>query len=195
MKSIKLPFVAIGLVALVFLSACSTPGGYEPDKYRVPEGSTVELKQALQFPGRSARVYIQFGETVRRKHVNEWEPFCSFGLNRNRDGEPLAREVGPTTFTVRSMQVGVDIARRGDDAPGGGGMAAGAEPLLVAGLFGNDGPGGTPWPYLYITRMELFSDREPQVDDLTCAVNGAPPDRNLTVDEIRGALGDIVRIE
>lgn len=195
MKSIKWPFVAIGVVGLASLSACSTPGWYEADKYRVPEGSTVELRQALQFPGRSARVYIQFGETVRRQHVNEWEPFCSFGLNKNRDGEPLAREVGPTTFTVRSTQVGVDIAWRDDDAPSAQGMAAGSEPLLVAGLSGNNSPGGTPWPYVYITRMELFSDQEPQVDDLTCAVNGAPPDRNLTVDEIRGALGDIVRIE
>ncbi|HSH43101.1 MAG TPA: hypothetical protein VK973_13325, partial [Arenicellales bacterium] len=148
----------------------------------------LELLRTLEFPGRSARVYIQDGETSRRKHVNEWAPYCSFGLNRKRDGEALVREIPPGVFTIRRTSVGVEIASAGEDAgdPGGG--------IRVAGLFGNGGPGGTPWPYRYTTTMELYSERSPQLDDLTCAVKGGPPDRNLTREEIRRALDGIARI-
>lgn len=184
MKTVKSMLYAAVSLALASLTACTATGGYDPAKYRVPDGSKLELTQTLRFPGRSARVYMQFGETVRRSHVNEWEPYCSFGLDRTRDGKPLAREVGPAVFSVRKTHVGVEIAQNSD-----------GEPIVVAGLFGDGGPGGPPWPYRYVTRMELFSEQEPQVDDLTCAVQGAPPDRNLTGDEIRAALGDIARIE
>lgn len=192
MRNTRLTFAVVGFVAAATLTACSVPGGYRPADYRIPDGASVELMQTLRFPGRSARVYIQFGQTLRRNDVNEWQPYCSFGLNRDRDGQPLVREVGPTVFTVRKSEVGVEIARNSDDDGPAGSIDDGG--IVVAGQLGGGDPGGTPWPYVYYTRMELYSAQQPQVDDLTCEVKGEPPDRNLKVDDIRGALGDIARI-
>lgn len=192
MNNTKLTFAAVGFLAAAALTACAVPGGYQPAKYRIPDGASVELMQTLQFSGRSARVYIQFGETLRRNDVNEWEPYCSFGLNRNRDGRSLVREIEPTVFTVRESRTGVEIARRPDDTGPAGSIDD--RRIVVAGLFGGGDPGGTPWPYVYYTKMELYSAQQPQVDDLTCEVKGGASERNLTVDDIRGALGDIARI-
>jgi len=186
----RLTTLAVGCAAAAALTACSVPGGYQTASYRVPDGGKLELKQTLRFPGRSARVYIQYGGFVRRKNVNEWEPYCSFGLDRSRDGKPLVREVPPTVFTVRKTQIGTDIAYE----PGAPDGVIPGRPLRVAGLFGGEGPGGTPWPYVHFTKMELFSERQPQVDDLTCAVKGSPVDRNLTLDAIQGAMGEIALI-
>lgn len=194
MNPAKLTFCIAGCLALASLAACSSMGGYQSDRYRVPDGSEVELMQTLEFPGRSARSYIQFGEPVRRSDVNEWEPYCSFGLNRKRDDQPLAQEVTPTVFTVRKTQIGVDVAWSSEDQEPG--IRGDVQPILVAGLFGGGGrdASGTPSLYFYYTRMELYSDRQPQVDDLTCTFRGSPVDRNLTVDDIRDTLGGMARI-
>lgn len=188
MNTGRLIAAAAGGLLLITLTACTTMGGPQSSTYRFDDGTRLELLRTLEFPGRSARVYIQDGETVRRKNVNEWAPYCSFGLNRKRDGESLAREIPPGMFTIRRSSVGVEIASGAEDSgdPGRG--------IRVAGLFGNGGPGGTPWPYRYITKMELYSKESPQLDDLTCAVKGAPPDRNLTRDDIRRVLDGIARI-
>lgn len=194
MNTARLTRCIAGCLALASLTACSSTGGYQSDRYRVPDGSEVELMQTLEFPGRSARSYIQFGEPVRRNDVNEWEPYCSFGLNRKRDDQPLAREVTPTVFTVRKTHIGVDVAWSSEEPEPG--TRGGGRPIQVAGLSGGGGrdASGTPSLYFYYTRMELYSDRQPQVDDLTCTFRGSPVDRNLTVDDIRDTLGGVVRI-
>lgn len=177
-----------------FLAACAATGENQPAGQRITEGARVELNQTLHFPGRSARAYIQFGETLRRNDVNEWAPYCSFGLNRHRDGAPLVREVQPTTFTVSDWRSGVDVSLVPDDAgdPGPAGLIR-DRGIMVAGEFGG-GRGGTPALHIYYTTMSLYSEQQPQVDDLTCAFRGAPQDRTLTVEEIRRALGDFARL-
>lgn len=185
---------AAGYLALVSVAACSSTGQYKPAGSRIPEGATVELTQTLQFPGRSTRVYIQFGETLRgRVDVNDWEPYCSFGLERSRDGEALVREVSPTTFEVTQSRVGVEVSW----SPGDGeddGLINDRE-IVVAGAFGGGGgPSGTPSFHIYFTSLQLYSSQQPQVDDLTCAYRGSSVDRYLTVEEIQSTLGGIARI-
>ncbi|MDZ7840256.1 MAG: hypothetical protein U5R46_05470 [Gammaproteobacteria bacterium] len=182
---------AAALCMPVFLGACAATGENQSAGQRVADGTRVELNQPLRFPGRSARAYVQFGETLRRNDVNEWAPYCSFGLNRNRDGAPLVREVGPTTFTVSDSRSGVDVSLVPDDA-GPAGLIR-DRGIMVAGQFGG-GRGGTPALHIYYTTMSLYSEQQPQVDDLTCAYRGSLPDRNLTVEEIRDTLGDIARL-
>lgn len=180
----------VGLVA-VLLAACSTTGGYQ---YRPPAGSTVELTQVLKFFPGSLRLYIQYGEVTRWQHLNTWVPYCSFGLTRTRDGRPLTREIHPTRFATGDVRIGVHAAAvpacREEppviDALAGPGIE-------VAGLSGAP-DGGTPWPYRYYTEIELYSAEEPQVDDLTCAFDGGPMDRNLTVEEIGRVLSGIADI-
>jgi len=189
MNTGRLIAAAAGGLSLISIAACTTMGGPQSSTHRFADGTRLELLSTLEFPGRSTRVYIQDGETVRRRNVNEWAPYCSFGLNRKRDGQSLAREIPPGAFTIRRTSVGVEIASGAGDSgdPGRG--------IRVAGLFGNGGPGGTPWPYRYTTKMELYSEQSPQLDDLTCAVKGAPPDRNLTREDIRRVLDGIARID
>lgn len=178
----------------VFLGACAVTGENQSAGQRMTDGARVELNQTLRFPGRSARAYIQFGEVLRRNDVNDWAPYCSFGLNRERDGGHLVREVEPTTFTVRESRSGVDVALAPEDAggPGPAGLIRDRR-IMVAGEFGG-GRGGTPALHIYYTTLTLYSEQQPQVDDLTCAFRGSPQDRNLTVAEIRDTLGDIARL-
>lgn len=184
-----------GFLALASLTACSSTGGYQSDKYRVPDGSQVELTQTLRFPGRSTRTYIQYGETLRRRgDVNEWEPYCSFGLNRSRDGRARTHEVEPTVFTVRGTTIGVDVSSNLEDGDDRGGLID-ERGVLVAGVFGGGGGrAGTPALHYYHTTLQLYSDLQPQVSDLTCTFRGSVVDRNLTVDEIRETLDGVVRI-
>lgn len=181
------------LLALL-LTACSATGGYQSPEYRVPEGTRVELTRVLHFPGRSARIYIQFGGIVRWQDVDQWAPHCSFGLNRKRDGKPLARDIASTVFTVVGSRVWVDVSWNFEqDRPTD---QAGNRETVVADLL-NRGFGhrdDTPSLYIYKTRLTLYSEQEPQVDDLTCAYRGSRTDRNLTMDEIRNTLGNIARI-
>lgn len=183
-----LPLIA-GLVA-----GCTTSGGYNTPEYQLPDGSTVELTETLTLPYRSVRVYIQGGESLRWKSVNRYLPYCSFGLNRNRNNQPLAREIQPTRFTTGDFRLGVearlDPARQPVHVAGADGVSV----LRFAQSAGREGNGGTPWPYTFYTRIELYSDQAPQVDDLTCAYDGDSTDGNLTLDEIRDTLGDLVRL-
>lgn len=183
-----LPLMA-GLIA-----ACTTSGGYNTPEYRLPDGSTVELTQTLKFPYRSARTYIQGGKSMRWKNVNHYLPYCSFGLNRKRNDQPLAREIEPTRFATGDFYIGVEAAA--DRVPavqvaGGSGFDAWR---LASQTAAPEGNGGTPWPYTYYTRIELYSEDAPQVDDLSCAYDGDARDRNLTLDEIRDTLGELVRL-
>lgn len=195
MRMTRLMFHAAGYLALMSVVACSSTGDYRSADSRIPESATVELTQTLQFPGRSTRAYIQFGETLRRRgDVNEWEPYCSFGLNRSRDGEALVREVGPTTFEVTQSRVGVDVARSPGDAGDNDGLIN-DRMIVVAGAFGGGGsPSGTPAFHIYFASLQLYSSQQPQVDDLTCAYRGSSVDRYLTLEEIRSTLGGTARI-
>lgn len=181
--------VLVGAVLSAALTACAGTTGYGASDRGLRTASRVVLAQPLHLPGRAARVYIQYGEVTRHAHLNEWQPYCSFGLDRTRDGEPLVREIRPTVFTVRQSRVGVDVVWQGRDGPSG--AADGA--LRVAGLLG--GGGGTPFPYVYYSELELFAADQPQVDDLSCRVTGGPPRRNLDLEQVREALGEVARVE
>lgn len=193
MRTTRVMLHVAGCLALMSLAACTSMGPYKSAGSRVSEGATVELTRTLQFPGRSTRAYIQFGEPLRgRGDVNEWEPYCSFGLNRSRDGEALVREVEPTTFNVTQSRVGVDVAWSPGDA-GDDGLINDRE-IVVAGAFGGGDPSGTPSLHIYYTSLQLYSSKQPQVDDLTCAYRGLSVDRYMTVDQIQNTLGGIARI-
>lgn len=193
MKIIKLSFVA-SLFAGV-LTACSTTGVYDSPAYRLPEGSTVELTKPLKFPYQSTRTFIQGGESLHWGQVNHYAPFCSFGLNRKRDGEPLMTDLPPTRFSTSQVNIGVE-ARADVPQPFqvAGRGSAGWSAYVASQGGAMDSGNGSPWPYRYYTTIELYSDEAPQVDDLTCAYDGERYDRNLTLDQIRDTLGDLVRI-
>lgn len=176
------------------LATCSVTDGHQSVRYQAPEATRVELTRSLHFPGHSARIHIQFGKTVRWQTVDQWAPHCSFGLNRTRDGKPLARQAGPAMFSILDSRAWVDLSwKANDDSPT---ARASDQRVAAAGLL-QWSPlyrDGTPSRYIYKTALTLYSEHEPQVDDLTCAYRGSRTDRNLTVDEIQDTLGNIALI-
>lgn len=195
MKLKSSSFVVAGLAAASLTGCASTAVYQSSSSYRPSEGSTIELTQSLQLSPGAARVYIQDGKPRHWNEVNPWKPYCSFGLNRTRDGKPLAREIHPTTFSTGTTRLGIyaalDPGKPLELDPGSAFAKRGVE---VAGLFGQEGRGGFPSRNTYVTSIELFSDEEPQVDDLTCAYDGVSVDRHLTRDQIQGTLGDVAKI-
>ena len=196
MKQMKLMMLsAVGLIT-ASLAGCAGTGGYQSPEYRLSKGSTIELKQALQFPSGSARTYIQDGKPQGWNDLNLWKAYCSFGLNRTRDHKPLVHEIHPTRFTIGGTRLGVYAALDPSNPPVVDPDSVFAKRgVEVAGVFSGGGNAGFPFPYTFYTTITLFSEQEPQVDDLTCAFNGLPVDRNLTLTQIQDTLGSVAKIE
>lgn len=184
---------AAAWLTLPLLAACTAGPTQHYTGYRAPQVSSVELRQTLLFPGRSARAHIQLGKPLRWQDLDQWTPHCSFGLNRRRDGKPLAREIEPTVFTVLDSRAWVDVSQ--GPAENRRGVPDTDRRLLLAGPLTRFGRNrDVPSLYIYRTRLALYSKQAPQVDDLTCAYRGSRTDRSLTLDQIRDTLGDIARI-
>lgn len=179
--------LALAAAAAVLVAGCAGTGGY---RNIVSAGSAVELHQALRLPAGSARVHIQGGRVVSEAEINRFLVHCSFGLRRQGD-EPLVDTIEPDRFElVRPSRSGYWVERSGDD-----GVQVAARGLLTAGmLFEDDGPP----EYLFYTELPLRSERQPQVDDLTCRydaaqfpyIAGDPP----TLDQINATLGEIATV-
>jgi len=195
MMSFKPGILSLFLPVPVLLAGCAAVDRDVANRYEVPAGTRIELTRAVELPFRSARVYIQGGRTLAWSEVNRYAPYCSFGLNRERNGEALATSIGPTVFEVRDSRVGVQAGLDALPERQPGYLTERSvftgEAVRVASEGGRGG-GGTPWPYNYYTVIEIYSADAPQVDDLTCAFDGAPRDDNLTLDRIRGTLEDLV---
>ncbi|MGA8262452.1 MAG: hypothetical protein WB783_19760 [Arenicellales bacterium] len=195
MKQMKLMMLAVAGLVTASVAGCSSTGGYQSPEYRLSKGSTIELMQTLHFSSGSARTYIQDGNPQSWNDLNLWKAYCSFGLNSNRDHKPLAHEIQPTKFTIGGTRLGVYAALDPSNPPA-------VDPdnvfarrgVEVAGLFSGGGNAGFPYPYTFTTTMSLFSEQEPQVADLTCAFNGEPADRNLTLTQIQDTLGSVAKI-
>lgn len=153
--------IAAVLAAAAVIGGCAAGRGYHGHA-EVPAGSLVELHQTLSLPAATpARVYLQGGQVIPRGAVNEFEPFCSFGLRRQGD-EALVGEIRPGSFRVVRDS-------RSWHRPGAG--IAGA--MLVAGTemfpFRED---RGPARFTFYTELPLESAAQPQVDDLRCQFDG-----------------------
>jgi len=192
MQHIKL--VLLGVTGLVASSVagCSSTGGYQTPEYRLANGSVIELTQTLRFPSGGTRTYIQDGESKAWNGLTQWRPYCSFGLNAARDHKPLVGEIHPTKFTTGDTRLGVYAALDPDNPP-----SVDPESIFArrgAKVVAEAADSGVSVRTFYTT-ITLYSDQEPQVDDLTCAYNGSAVDRNLTLAEIQATLGAIVKIQ
>lgn len=186
--------VLVGVVALVAASVagCSSTGGYQTPEYRLANGSVIELTQTLRFPSGGARTYIQDGESKAWNSLTQWRPYCSFGLNAARDHGPLVAEIHPAKFTTGDTRLGVYAALDPENPPS-------VDPDSIFARRGTEvtaeaAASGASVRTFYTT-ITLYSDQEPQVDDLTCAYNGSSVDRNLTLAQIQATLGAIVKIQ
>lgn len=151
----------------------------------IPAGSTLELHAPVEIPADKRNVYIQNGEHVAYWHLDQWYPYCELILR----GLPAhERQVHPDTFVIERSQRYYDM--HGDvRAPMLAGLGVGFEFGVGAANGGDD---GGPSPWLYITELQLRSQRNPAVEKLLCGHLQDPPlAEYLTIDQVRKAMGDL----
>lgn len=166
------------------LAGCQTASylGNENSPYYVPPaGSRLTLNQDVSIPPDQLAVYIQNGRVLRNVEVQHYYPFCKFELH---DNSAAARTVKPDEITItKTVQQQVH------------GATAQAGPIMMArmslGRMVDDQRDGQPMRS-FSTRMDLHSDKQPDIFRLTCAQWGDPGLTNyVSIAEMRRTLGNV----
>lgn len=174
------------------LGACQT-ARYEGDVsspyYAPPAGTRVILNREITIPSEQVSVMLQNGEIVRAGEINTYHPHCKFEVRRRLE---VAQAVKPDDFLVtrversllHSVDAGAVLHARVSVGIGIG--------IGVGGGVNGDGPS----VQTYATRMNLHSDRQPDVLRLTCGQWGYPYDgEHVSVNGMRKALGDVITLK
>lgn len=172
----------------VALAGCNTTARYAGDEnspyYVVPPGSHVVLNQALTVPPGEAGVFIQNGQATPRGQVRYYDPYCRFELKTVRSAP---RSVAPDDMIVRRSAQ--QILRTYTRIPGPQYAS-----LLLASEPGDRDDASTL--QTFATLMHLDSQKQPEVDRLTCARvwYRGEGDYYPTIAEIRSTLGNIATL-
>lgn len=183
----RVVLVSIGLVAV--LAACQTvsyQGDVNSPYYVVPAGSRLTLTKELRLEPDQLSVYIQYGRVLPFSQVRVYSPFCKFELYDQSD---VARTVMPDQMVVtKTFHYQTDgafsryVPRRRTQL---------ASTVLFAQMGSGQSPGGPPL-YSYVTRMNLRSEKQPQIFRLSCARWAyAGMDEHVTIAEIRRTLSPL----
>jgi hypothetical protein len=166
--------------ALVVLTGCQSAAPRDPNApyYVYPSGMHIGLQHALTIPPDSATVRLQFGHTVASNAVQDTEPYCIFELSTVSEA---AQPVSPERFRVTQVE------QRIQDFPG--------MPVSpTVGMLGLFGRGSGPSQVYYVTEFRLDAGQNGHVRSLRCESNQSslspPRQKHLTLDEMRGAVGD-----
>lgn len=164
------------------LTACQTTydGNEDSPYYVVPPGSRLVLNQTLTIPAEQVAVWLQDGQVIAPNDTRTYYPHCKLESRRRL---PTAQVIEPDEFIVTRVTRSLMHSVRIPDASDG---------LLAAVGFGINIGNSGPSVQTFATRMDLGSDRQPDVMRLTCGQWGYPYDgRHVTIDEIRRALGEV----
>jgi hypothetical protein len=167
------------LFAVALLAACQTTT-YEGDEnspyYLVPAGSRLSLHRDLVIPANQAGAFLQGGQVVPFAQLNPYQPHCKFEVSRVLDSPQTVRaDEFVITKAVQSLEHSVRAPRR----------------LAARSVFSSTDDGG-PSIQTFATRLDLRSDRQPEVLRLTCGHWDYPPlATHLSIRQIRQALGEV----
>lgn len=156
--------------------------------YLLPPASHIALTKDITVPSDQLRVLIQNGKILSNSEVQHYYPFCTLELN---DLSNQPRTVGTDDFIV-TKAVHEEVS--------GGIIGSNGSPYyarmslhVVADMGG--GPPGGPQLQSYNTRMELHSDKQPDVRRLVCSQWGYQGiDRHVTLEEIRKTLAPLFTV-
>ena len=176
--NLLIPLLALGVAGCTALAPFDPASPY----WLPPVGSEVDLKQALEVPPQSARVFLQQGKAVAKSGVNQFLPNCNFEVNQVF--EDSSQTIQPDTFRVRR------VGRQWEEV-------VQQVPTQYAALHLARGSvdGGTS-PIIHAVHFWLESPRQPEVRRLSCrgAVDDPPKAKPPTGEEIFQALGDIAKL-
>jgi hypothetical protein len=174
--------IAIGL--LLLLGGCAGLESPDPASpyYAYTTGWAVQLNRPQTIPPGAATVRLQYGQIVPRNSVQEQDPFCVVELDTVRD---TPQTLQPGRFEV--WQVVRSIST----------ITATAQSPYIKALYVFDD--GAPSFLYYITEFRLRDPAQPNLRSMRCAWDQMAPGnralmRHLTLDEIRWALGDWMRM-
>lgn len=181
------PSVILTVVALLVGAGCASPGSSGPRiDTPVASGSVLVIDEGMMLPADEARIHFQAGRVTRYHDRDRFAPWCSLGLRRG-EGESLQQAIRPGRFHVQATRSGA----RAETSPPQALRVAGPLASLAGRERGGGGLGHLTW-YL---ELRLRSDEQPQVDDLTCAIDRPPDWRGrLGLESVRQALGGLGRI-
>mgnify|MGYP001571644288 CR=1 FL=1 len=171
---------AIGIGLLLLLGGCAGLESPDPASpyYAYATGWVVQLNRPLTIQPNEATVRLQYGQIVPRNSVQEQDPFCVVELNTVREAPQTLQ---PGRFEVWQVTRIVDPI-----------TAAAKSPLIKARYVFDD---GDPSFLYFITEFRLRDPAQPNLRGIRCAWNQMAAGnrmlmRHLTLNEIRGALGD-----
>ena len=172
------------LAAVVLLSACQTTyeGNENSPYYMVPVGSTLILHKDAVIPPMLAGIYFQAGQALPLSQVNQYYPHCKFEVLNIRDNP---RSIRADTFAIKKV---VQETSHSVDA----GQIRIAGLSMGIGIGMHDGAS----VQTYATRLNLRSEKQPEVYRLSCGLWAYPYDgKYLTINEIRKTLGDFFTLQ
>jgi len=169
-------FFIISSLHLLLLGCSSiTTTDVSSPLYTLPEGSTLELHQAISFPPHLARVFMQNGKLSAEKSIDKYHPYCEFEITTLSNDIQLIK---PDQFEIyKAIDNEHEVNRY----------------FMFASLFMSSVDG--PIILGYASEFYLRSQKQPQVRLMTCLRWDDPgPRRYLSLTDIRQALGNIFSI-
>jgi len=167
------------------MAGCASLYMADPDSpyWLPPVGSVVELKQVLEVPPRSARVFLQQGTLVAKTAVNLYLPSCNFAVTPVF--EDRSQTILPDSFQV--VRVTGQREEVVQQAP-----AARYAALYLAG----GQPDGGSTMIMHLVHLWLESPKQPDVRRLSCrgALDDPPLAKRPSVTQMRAALGPIAEL-
>ncbi len=172
------------LTVVIFLAACQT-ASYEGNEgspyYKVPIGSKLILRQDIVIPPHAAGIYLQGGKIAPLAQVNQYYPHCKFEVLKLKD---TPQTIQPDEFSIKKVvqetthSVGLDR------------LQSAAVSIGVGIHIGMDDDHSTLMTY--VTRLDLHSEKQPDVFRLSCGLWAYPPQgQHVTIREIRQVLGNV----
>lgn len=164
---------------VALLSACSvTAPRVDRDGAPIAAGMQLQLHERLRVPAHATYSYIQGGQSLHGRLVDQYYPHCRFEM---RDLADAPRHIEPDTFTIVRIERETELVQ---SAP-----RHYASRMLVS--------SASATAEAYHTRFYLNSARQPQVELLACSHWEDPTlfARHLSAAEIRDTLKPVASFE
>lgn len=172
------------MVVVVLLGACQTSylGNEDSPYYKVPVGSRLILNNDIAIPPYKAGAYIQGGLILPLSQVNKYYPHCKFEVLKIREA--------PQTIKADTFVIDKVVQEITDT------VDTGRLRLAGIGIGINIGASDGPSVQAYATRLNLHSDRQPEVFRLSCGQWAYPNQgQQVTINEMRKALGNLFTLQ